>query len=411
MPSAAGLLSAIVILVFGIFYQIYLSPLLILSGWGRVIKPLNTEKCTDIEELKSCEKLVVHSSGLVYLACTPSPETRMDWMPAGFKLNSSALRARTSADYVATYDPRSHMVTKLNVLGLKDPRGLNLHGMDVVSDEVDSDILWVYLVNHRPPLDPLADVYRVGADPVIEVFRTHLGSNTIEWARTFEDSSIIISPNDVVGGPDGKEVWFTNDRRARMGMVRTLVDVVFRFKSTTVGYCHSDTGCKIAADELYASNGLARVCIVVPEWLLTQLSSSKTKDGNFWVASTNGGYVTIHERQADNALVPTEVVQVGLPIDNLAVSSDGSVIAATFPRLLDLMKAVQDTSLTAPSSVHQISINTGRGSYYGEKYKVERIYEDNGDLGSSATSAGLHGDSLFLHGLMAHRFRVCKLPM
>ncbi|CAE6435371.1 unnamed protein product [Rhizoctonia solani] len=318
----------------------------------------------------------------------------MDWMPAGFHLNSSALRERTLPDYVATYDPRSRVVTKLDVLGLNDARGLNLHGMDIVTDEVDSNILWVYLINHRPPLDPLADTYRVGADPAIEVFKTSLGSSTIEWTRTLEDSSIIVSPNDVVGGADGKEAWFTNDRRARTGTVRTLVDSVFGVKSTTVGYCHSDTGCKIAADELYSSNGLAR-----------------TKDGNFWVASTYGGYVTIHERQADNTLVPTEVVQVGLPIDNLAASSDGSVIAATFPKLLDLMKAVLDTSLTAPSSAHRISLNTGRGSYYGEKYKVEKIYEDNGDLGSSVTSAALHGDSLYLHGLMAHRFRVCKLPM
>ncbi|CAE6479863.1 unnamed protein product [Rhizoctonia solani] len=394
MPSILGALSGFLVLVFGILYQVYLSPLLLLGGWGRIIEPLNTGKCIDIEALKACEKLVVHSSGLVYLACASSPESRVDWMPSMFHLNSSALSERTSMDYIATYDPRSHAMTRLEVVGLTDPRGLNVHGLDVVTDEVDSDTLWMYLVNHRPPLDPLADARQVGADPTIEVFKTHLGANTIKWTRTFEDSRIIVSPNDVVGGADGKEVWFTNDRRARTGMTRTLIDRILHIKSTTVGYCHSDTGCKIAADELYASNGLIR-----------------TQDGKFWVASTFGGYITVHEHQADNTLVPTEVIHVGLPIDNLAVSLDGSVIAATLPKMFDIMKAVRNTSLTAPSSAHLISINTGRESYFGEKFKVQKIYEDNGDLGSSATSAALHGGDLYLHGLMAHKLRVCKLPI
>ena len=147
----------------------------------------------------------------------------MDWMPSGFILNSSAPRDRTLTDYVATYDHRTHAVTRLEVLGLNDRRGLNVHGLDVVADEIDPDILWVYLINHRPPLDPSVDAHHVGADPVIEVFKTHLGSNLIEWVRTLEDPNIILSPNDVVGGNNGKEVWFTNDRRARTGIVRTAI--------------------------------------------------------------------------------------------------------------------------------------------------------------------------------------------
>ncbi|CUA74444.1 hypothetical protein RSOLAG22IIIB_05553 [Rhizoctonia solani] len=393
MPSAAGVLLTIIVLVFGVIYQIYLSPLLVLGGWGRVIKPLNTEKCTDIEELKSCEKLVVHPSGLVYLACASSPASRIDWMPSAFNLNSSALRDRTSTDYVATYDHRTRTATRLDMLGLDDPRGLNVHGMDVVADDVDSDLLWIYLVNHRPPLDPSTDAYLVGADPVIEIFKTRIGSKIIEWVRTLEDPEVIVSPNDVVGGTNGKEVWFTNDRRARTGAVRALIDWVFHIKCTTVGYCHSDTGCKIAADELYASNGLTRA-----------------QDGNFWVASTFGGYITVHEHQADNTLVPTEIIQVGHLIDNLATSPDGSVIATTLPNIFDIMRAGKNTSLTAPSSAHRVSINAGSESYYGEKYKVEKVYEDNGDLGSSATSAALYQGHLYLHGLMAHRLRICQLP-
>jgi arylesterase/paraoxonase len=162
---------------------------------------------------------VIHPSGLVYLACAASPWSRTIWLPALDIFNSTALRARSTSDYVATYDPRSRTVTKLNVLGLVDPRGLNLHGMDVVQDRDDAELLWVYLVNHRPPLDPTVDAAQVGADSVIEIFKTRVGARSIEWVGTVSDLEIIVTPNDVTGGANGQEFWFTNDHRTKLGLV------------------------------------------------------------------------------------------------------------------------------------------------------------------------------------------------
>jgi hypothetical protein len=109
-------------------------------------------------------------------------------------------------------------------------------------------------------------------------------------------------------------------------------------------------------------------------------------------------------------------------MDNLALSADGSVIAATFPKVLHyISKASKDPAIHSPASAHRISINTGHGSYFGEKYKVEKvsygiirvfraggssdvsvrykIFEEDGSmLGSIATSAAMHQDSLYLHG-------------
>lgn len=34
-------------------------------------------------------------------------------------------------------------------------------------------------------------------------------------------------------------------------------------KSTSVGYCHVDRGCKIAADELFMSSGIVRVRVLL----------------------------------------------------------------------------------------------------------------------------------------------------
>ncbi|CCO29441.1 Serum paraoxonase/lactonase 3 EC=3.1.1.2 [Rhizoctonia solani AG-1 IB] len=299
------------------------------------------------------------------------------------------MKTAPSQDYVATYDTRSRKVTKLSITGLVDPRQLNVHGMDVVSDEHNPNIFWVYLVNHRPPLPGLSED---GADSSIEVFKTQLGSNHMQWVRTFAHPEIILTPNDVVGGPNGKEAWFTNDCPAKKGLKRQL-HTYFRLGSTWVGYCHADTGCKIAADELYTSNGIAR-----------------TLDGKFWVASLMGGYLTVHEQQADKTLVQTEVIHIGAFVDNLAVASDGSVVAATLPKADAALKSLTDAKFKSPSSAHRISINRGESSYYGEKYKIQKIYEDDGAMGSSATTAAIHDGYIYLNGLMSQQLQICKIP-
>ncbi|CAE6511783.1 unnamed protein product [Rhizoctonia solani] len=403
MPSIIGAFFTLNVLALGIVYQLYVSPVLNRGGWYRTVETLNIEHCTNLEELKACEKLVIHPSGVVYLACAPSPESRLAWMPAIQHFNSSHLEGTPSEDYVATYNPQSYEMTKLSIVGFTDPRQLNVHGMDVVPDEHNPDMLWVYIVNHRPPLPGSP---KAGADSAIEVFKTRLGSSYMEWVRTFAHPEIIMTPNDVVGGSDGKEAWFTNDYPVKQGKEAWFTNdypvkqgkkrdlhMYFQLGSTWVGHCHAETGCKVAADGLYTSNGIVR-----------------TRDGNIWVGSVIGGYLTIFEQQADKTLVQTEVIELGSFVDNLSVAPDGSVIAATFPKADQVLKSFKDTKVTSASSAHRISINKGESSYYGEKYKVQKIYEDDGALGSSATTAAVYDGNIYLHGLLAHRLRICQIP-
>ncbi|KAF8608962.1 calcium-dependent phosphotriesterase [Ceratobasidium sp. AG-I] len=395
MPSIGALVLASTAAILAILYQLYASPVLKIAGKYRIIEPLNTEHCESVEELQACEKLVIHSSGLVYLACAASPWIRTQWMPAMDNFNATALRDNSSTDYVATYDPRSRVVTKLVTAGLADPRGLNVHGMDVVVDERDQTLLWIYLVNHRPPLDPSVDAERLGADSVVEIFKTHVGANLMEWVATVDDPKIMVTPNDIVGGSNGQEFWFTNDHDRKRGLMRKL-QLIFRFKSTFVGYCHVTTGCKVAVDELYSANGILR-----------------TDNGDIWVVSSFGGYISVHEQQADKTLVLTEVIQVGQLVDNIGLSSDGSIIAATVLKAFEFQfqqNGAKNISATSPAGAYRISINTGHTSYFGDKYKVEKIYEDNGALGSISTTAAMYNDDLYLHGLMAHRMLICKIP-
>lgn len=162
-------------------------------------------------------ELVLHQpTGLIYLACS-TPHSRMHWTPTLDRLNASG---RSEVDYVATYDPQTDIVTRLEFSGPLSPGGISLHGMDVVPSRDDPSVLYVYLVNHRKPES--ADARKVGADSVIEVFRTRIDNTILEHVRTFQDPAVVITPNDVVGSPDGESVHFTNDYKYKTGFVRSL---------------------------------------------------------------------------------------------------------------------------------------------------------------------------------------------
>ena len=140
--------------------------------------------------------------------------------------------------YITTYDPSSKKVTKLTAKGFDSPRGLSPAGMDIVQSTHNPDELTIYVINMRPPfvdLDPnlppgireakrdeiaSARAKEEGPDSSIEVFRYVLGGDSIQHVTTWTDDKIVISPNDVVGLPDGKGAWFTNTVPYRTGIVR-----------------------------------------------------------------------------------------------------------------------------------------------------------------------------------------------
>ena len=162
-------------------------------------------------------EIVLHqSTGVIYLACS-SLYSRSHWIPAIGSLNASGA---SNEDYVATYDPATSQVSRLKTPDFNNGRGLSLHGMDVVPSSSDPQELFVYLVNHRVPLGNRS-AEQIGADSVIEIFKTTVGGNALTHIKTVENP-IIITPNDVVGSADGKSFYFTNDNDAKVGLVRPL---------------------------------------------------------------------------------------------------------------------------------------------------------------------------------------------
>jgi arylesterase / paraoxonase len=103
------------------------------------------------------------------------------------------------------------------ISGFESSRGLSVHGMDVVQSSTDRSQLYVYMVNHRTPADG-RDAHQVGADSCVEIFRTSVGGPSLVHIATIEHP-IIITPNDIVGNPDGKSFWFTNDHGSKRAFV------------------------------------------------------------------------------------------------------------------------------------------------------------------------------------------------
>ncbi|KAG6820987.1 hypothetical protein H0H93_008616 [Arthromyces matolae] len=324
---------------------------------------------------KSFTEIVLHQpTGILYLACS-TPSSRTVWMPGAGRLDADNTHA-SFADFVATYDPASGRIARLQFADFNLTRGFSAHGMDVVPSSSDPLELYVYLVNHRRPL-----LNQVGADSSIEIFRTTIGSNSLTHIRTVEDP-IIRCPNDIVGYPDGLSFYFTNDRNEKVGLMRNL-EIIGR-SSSSVGYCHFETGCKYAITNIQGSNGIARAA-----------------NDTFYVVNSVAGSINILERQSDSTLVITDAIETDRCLDNVSIDADGSLWIAGFPDALTfLFKHFSNPLIPAASSALQMTINVSPSSFFGEKFSLRKVFEDDGNVASGATTV-VHDserDLLFLHG-------------
>jgi len=161
-----------------------------------------------------------------------------------------------------------------------------------------------------------------------------------------------------------------------------------------VGYCHIDDGCKYAITRTHSSNGIA----VAP-------------NGTIYVGDCIYGGVLFLEPQADKTLVVSEIVKTDYPLDNIAVDADGQLWAAGLPQTLTALAHMRNPSLLSPSIAAKISINTGPNAFYGEKYKVEKVFEDDGKIMSGVTSAVYDSrrKKLFMHGVASPQLVVCNI--
>ncbi|KAJ7703303.1 hypothetical protein B0H17DRAFT_1194495 [Mycena rosella] len=363
-------------------YTFWLQPIFVLHGLGRVIQSLgSTPACHTIPALSACEKIALHApTGVLYLACS-SPESRAHWTPAVGQLNASG---PANDDYIATYDPTTGAIARLQ----PSFPGLSVHGMDVVPSALNPSELFIYAVNHRKPADAQS-APTTGADSTVEIFKTTVGNTALIHLHTLRDP-IILTPNDVVGSPDGQSLFFTNDHSTKTGHMRLLS--LIGLESGSVGYCDVQAGCKYAIRNIIGANGIARA----------------PNNDTIFVSSSTGGGISVLERQSDNALLKTHSIVIDRNLDNLSIDVDGVVWAAGIPSTVAILKHIADPSLRSPSSAHSVARNTGSGSFYGEKFLV---FEDDGTLASGTTSVvhDAQRKRLFLHGIASPHLTICPL--
>ncbi|KAJ7647870.1 hypothetical protein FB45DRAFT_894654 [Roridomyces roridus] len=374
---------AVLVALVAAAYRFYVQPMQLVLGSGRVLESLGKTDCKTVPALTACEKLVLHApTGVLYLACS-TPESRVAWVPAVGQLNASG---HENKDYIATYDPSTGAVVRLQPTF----PGFGSHGMDVVPSSSNPSELFIYAVNHRRP----TDAAHVEANSTIEIFKTSVGSKTLTHLRTVYDPSVIWTPNDVIGAADGRSFFFTNDHTWKTGPREILS--LLGIEAGSVGYCHVDEGCKIAYPRLQGANGIAR--------------ASPSNDTIF-VGHAKFRDIRVFERQADNTLRKTHTIPMDRPVDNLSVDKDGAVWAAAFPFPLRIIEHIANPSVLSPTSAHAIVQNTGLDAFYGERYRVEKRFEDDGTLASGTTSVVHDAERglLFLHGIAAPHLTVCKL--
>lgn len=141
------------------------------------------------------------------------------------QLNATALPALPSTGFFATFDTNTERLTKLRVTGYpRAAEGLFLHGFDILcagtphcssslaSVQPDGKSAKLFAINHRLPSPHLrARSHEIGADSVIEVFDTELGSDELRWVRTLEHPQIR-TPNNLLALSD-TQLFLTNDHK------------------------------------------------------------------------------------------------------------------------------------------------------------------------------------------------------
>lgn len=223
-------------------------------------------------------------TGLLYLACAASVESRSNWMP-GFQ---KFVQPSTS-DYIAILDTRGSgsYASRIQKIEIKDffedafrdegrqEGTLNLHAIGIEADKTSTkgSNIRIHLNNHKPYYNQDGTINAssyLGANSTIEVFTSKLGSSTFNHLKTISSPSIV-APNSIA--PLNSETFlFTNDHDVKTAWDRDLKAMIQA--SGNVGFCDEKT-CGIALEKRHFPNGIVK----------------SEKDGLIYLASSTKGHV------------------------------------------------------------------------------------------------------------------------
>ncbi|GAA5999732.1 hypothetical protein JCM10207_005883 [Rhodosporidiobolus poonsookiae] len=405
LPRLLALCAALLAVLYAL-----LRPRLALLGLTTTPQPaLNLDTCERIEGLEACGSAWVdQGSGVAYLPCSSVP-ARASWFPPLSRLSAPASPTQPDTLRVLDLQTRNHREIKLVGMPAQEG-GAGRVWVDGISGAVGGndggeegeEVVTLYLVSHRPPSPP-SSAPTVGADSVIEVFRTQLGSDEARWVRTVRHA-LVRTPGGVLA--DGERgVWVTNDHAGKTDWTRKLEP--WYHAPSEIVYCDltspldRDVECVIAADGLKAPSGLAKG----PGDLL-------------YSASAFSGEVTVWEIQhADKSLVPLDIIPLPHPISALHISPTGALFAATSASFFSSGNATAANPALplprmsrSPVEVWSVQNETGAAQYYGQKYATLLALSDpTGEVVSGITTAAPWREWLLLTGYFTPDAVMCRL--
>lgn len=364
----------------------------------RVVQPIEDfpYTCERVQHplLEGCEDLWLdHDDRKLYAACA-SISVRTGWSPGGNMFNTSA---RDQADHIAVIDidhPGSDGLYGLRQLSIgKEYQGdLDLLGFDA---HRIGDRLRFWLINHRPPVDPDTggplDAFKVGANSTIEIFDLVSGSETLEHVKTIV-SDAIISPNGLAVDEDGTGFAVTNDHTSKIGHSRVLE--LFT-GGGSVSYCQSETGqCHIARKEgCNFPNGITNI-----------------GQGQFVVSQTGKGTLIGYSMQ-EGQMIETHEIELGLPLDNLAVDEERNIFIAGIPNARHLGQAMNAPyDFSSPSTAFSVPGRTFQEGQQGES-KIVKVLEDRDGTQLPTATVVVHDartERLFFAGVLSPFIGICK---
>lgn len=382
-------------------FRAFLKPRIDEIGFFRTVQNLNNDQCEKIEGLEACEDMYVHRpSGLAYLACSRVID-RTHWTPAMSNLNRDRMPV-PSLDYIAILDLKTHAHRRVSLTNLPAhilKYGLHTHGLDLhvesySKDSEDELSVTLYMINHNPP-DPIHQAPSLGAQSVIEVFKTKIGSSEAEYQTTVSHP-LVLTPNNLVA-ISSSSFYVTNDHARIHGWKRSMEPFVMDNDINSIVYCSlngSDSpDCNVAVHGHAYANGIAKG----PEQMI-------------YMATSFDPRLRLYDAQGDHTLVLTDELKIPRVIDNIYVTEQGSVYLATIPKFFDFYKSLDKPgSRSSATEVWRVSNGTAQDKFFGGRLKLEKVFADDGQMVHMTTCVGVYENKLFLTGIASPYVSVCKM--
>jgi hypothetical protein len=116
------------------------------------------------------------------------------------------------------------------------------------------------------------------------------------------------------------------------------------------------------------------------------------------VPSSVGDSIRVMELQSNGKLKELEIIKLGMPTDNIAVDANGALYVAGLPKLLDIVRSMNDPfGIEPPSTVWRIT-KTDSG------YETQKVIEDRDKKVMSGVTTARHDTKtgrLFMGGKCA----------